>query len=84
MKKIFPIEGLENLEIEIDQSLWTGKTKIYSNGEPITKRKQDKYYEIKMEDGSIKKLIIKRTSFDPIPRIYIDKQEIKLARNLRV
>jgi hypothetical protein len=78
----FTLDELEKSEIEIQRSLWTGRTLVFVDGDKVSKQKKGGYYEIKSEDGSIKKLKIKGAGFDGIPKVFIEDKEVVLARKL--
>lgn len=82
MKHKVILTELDGLELEVDKSMWTGRTKVFINGSELSRQEQGKYYEIMSNDGTVRKLKIKGASFDGVPKVYIDDREIQMARKL--
>ncbi len=83
MKHKFKLPEANWPEIEIDQSLWWGKIKVFVNGKEIKRlNEKGKPFPITMFDGSIKKMFVKSGGFDYVPKIIIDGKEMLLARKL--
>jgi hypothetical protein len=82
LKYKFTLDELGESEIEIQRSFWTGRTQVFVDGNEVRKQKPGGYYEIELSNGSIKKLKIKGSSFDGIPKVFLEDKEIVLARKL--
>jgi hypothetical protein len=70
------------LELEVQRSVWTGRTKVFANGKELMRQKQGGHYEIELNDGTVRVMKVKGSSFDGIPKIFIDDKQIQVARKL--
>lgn len=83
MKHKFKLQETNCPEIEVEQSLWLGKTKVLVNGKEIARlSERGKPFPIPMTDGSVKKMFVKSGGFDYVPKVIVDGEEFRLARKL--
>lgn len=71
--------------IELDKTTLSGKINVKVAGESVKRLKEkDAPFVIPMKDGTNKNLVVKMHLLDPVPAIFLDGEEILLARKLRV
>lgn len=71
--------------IELDKTAVSGRVDVKVSGQSVERLKEkDAPFVIPMKDGSSKKLVLKMHLLDPVPAVFLDGEEILLARKLRV
>lgn len=72
-------------KIELHKTALSGHIEVTVDGQKVQRLKEEKApFPIKMKDGSVKKLTLKMRLLDPVPSVYLDGEEILLARKLLV
>ncbi len=83
MKFRFALAEHGGPNITIEESIWFGKVRVYVNDIELKRLKEkDKAFLIQMNDGSFRKMIVKNSIFDYVPKVFMDEKEIRLARKL--
>lgn len=74
----------DKTEIEIERSSFLGKTQVKVNGESVEKQIEGNYYPIRQGKGKnkVKQMKILGSSYDGVPRVYIDGEKVQAARKL--
>lgn len=71
-------------QLEIERFFWSGQIKACLAGKPLERVKEKGFpFIVPMKNGKNCKLIIKTGWLDPVPRLYLDQEEIRLAEPLR-
>lgn len=71
--------------IELDKTTLSGRINVKVAGESVPRLKEkDAPFVIPMKDGSKKNLVVKMHLLDPVPAIFLDGEEILLARKLLI
>jgi hypothetical protein len=71
--------------LEIERGTWTGQVKVIQEGKPLSRLKEKNVpFEIRMKDGSRSKLFVLARWLDPIPKLMLGTEEIRLAEPLRM
>ena len=73
----------EKIHITLHIPILIGKIRVYANEKELKQlNEKGKPYEIKLSDGSVRKMYLKSVFYDYIPKVEINEEEILLARKL--
>ena len=83
MKFQFSLAHKKRVSVELAIPFWFGKTRVYVNEkEAFQLEEKGKPYDLKLPDGSMKKMYVKNSFMDVVPKVFIDGEEILFARKL--
>lgn len=70
----------------LERPFWSGALKAYLGKTPLPRIKEKGFpfaFELPARKNTMRKLLIKPGWLDPVPQVFIDTEEVKLAEKLR-
>lgn len=85
MKYTIKRKDIAGETVELIQAPFSGRVVAQAGGVSL-ERVSEKFapFLVKMKDGSTKKLTVRARLLDPVPTVYLDEEEILLARHLHI